>query len=80
MKYTNQMSGMKVEFYKSGIFRKGWRWRITAANNKIIAASTESYKNKSSCEDNLNVIYHQLRSYYNPHRVLEEVEKITLGI
>lgn len=27
----------------------GWRWRLRAANNKIIAESGEAYVNKSDC-------------------------------
>ena len=32
---------------------KQWRWRITAPNGKIIGASTESYKRRRDCEQNL---------------------------
>lgn len=28
-----------------------WRWNLTTANNKKIADSGESYKNKKDCED-----------------------------
>ncbi len=27
-----------------------WRWRLRAANNRVIADSAESYWNKSDCE------------------------------
>ena len=27
----------------------GWRWRLRAANNKIIAESGEAYVNKQDC-------------------------------
>lgn len=39
-----------LEFYtdKSGEYR----WRLTAQNGEIIAASTEGYSSKSSCESN----------------------------
>lgn len=33
-----------------------WRWRLTAANNKIIAASSESYWNKADCEHAINLV------------------------
>jgi len=56
---------MKIEIYKSGIFIKGWRWRIRAANGKIIAAATESYKNKQDCECNLISIHEVLEEYLN---------------
>lgn len=31
------------EIYRSGIFRKEWRWRLRAANGQIIATSGEGY-------------------------------------
>jgi uncharacterized protein YegP (UPF0339 family) len=33
-----------------------WRWRITASNGNIIAASCEGYKNKVDAEKNLRYI------------------------
>lgn len=30
---------------------KEWRWRLTAANNRVIADSGEGYKNFSDCTD-----------------------------
>jgi hypothetical protein len=33
-----------------------WRWRITASNGNIIAASCEGYKNKADAEENLRYI------------------------
>lgn len=48
-----------TEFYRSYNFRRlrnEWRWKITAANNKRIAASTESYVNRKDCEDNYFLI------------------------
>ena len=38
-----------VEFYRSGIFRKNWYWRIRATNGKIIGASSEGYRNRLDC-------------------------------
>lgn len=38
-----------IEFYKSGFFRKDWRWRIKANNGNIIGASSEGYRNKKDC-------------------------------
>lgn len=41
----------KTEIYKDA---KGeWRWRKVSTNGKIVGASTEGYKNKKDCEDNL---------------------------
>ena len=54
----------EIEIYKSGIIRRGWRWRIKADNGKIIAASTESYKNKKDCELNVEGIYKHLVRYF----------------
>lgn len=44
----------KHEIYKDA--RKEWRWRITARNGDIIAASCEGYKNKVDAEKNLRYI------------------------
>lgn len=30
----------------------GWRWRRTASNGRVVGASTESYVNRSDCENN----------------------------
>jgi hypothetical protein len=47
-----------VEIYstrtKSSLFlRKEWRWRITANNGKIIAASSEGYRNRKDLSINM---------------------------
>ena len=39
----------EVEFYRSGLIFKEWRWRIRATNGRIIGASTEGYKNRLDC-------------------------------
>lgn len=33
-----------------------WRWHLTAANNKIIAVSSESYHNKQDCEHSIDLV------------------------
>lgn len=33
-----------------------WRWRFVAANNRIIAVSSESYHNESDCLWSINLI------------------------
>lgn len=33
-----------------------WRWRLRAANNRIIADSGESYVNKSDCLHAINLV------------------------
>ncbi|WP_108308397.1 YegP family protein [Metalysinibacillus jejuensis] len=35
------------DFYKDN--SREWRWRRTAANGKIVGASTQGYVNKSDC-------------------------------
>jgi len=45
----------KFTLYKKWVIsrlRKEWRWRIKADNGNIIAASSESYVNKSDAEYN----------------------------
>ena len=44
----------KHELYKDK--SSEWRWRITASNGDIIAASCEGYKNKVDAEKNLRYI------------------------
>ena len=44
----------KHDIYKDAA--KEWRWRITASNGDIIAASCEGYKNKVDAEKNLRYI------------------------
>ena len=44
----------KHEIYKDAA--KEWRWRITASNGDIIAASCEGYRNKVDAEKNLRYI------------------------
>lgn len=39
---------MRYLVYKSWITRQ-WRWRLYAANNRIIANSGESYFNRQDC-------------------------------
>jgi uncharacterized protein YegP (UPF0339 family) len=33
-----------------------WRWRFVAANNRIIAVSSESYYNESDCLYSINLV------------------------
>jgi len=53
-----------ITIYKT-FWRKEWRWRIKAANGKIIGASTEGYKNRVDCVDNLKLLYNVLDEQYN---------------
>jgi len=36
--------------------RGEWRWRIISANGQIVGASTEGYKSKVACFNNLRLI------------------------
>lgn len=51
----------KYEMYRDQQFY--WRWRLVAANNRIIANSGESYHNKQDC---LNAIALVKNSAYAP--------------
>lgn len=42
----------EVIFYKRGLFKKNWYWRIKADNGRIIGASSEGYRNLSDCKYN----------------------------
>lgn len=47
-------NGRKIAVYKDA---KGeWRWKIQSSNNRVIAASSESYKNRKDAVKNLNSI------------------------
>ncbi len=42
-------NGDTWEIYQSG---GKWRWQRTAANGRIVGASTESYANRADCIEN----------------------------
>jgi uncharacterized protein YegP (UPF0339 family) len=44
---------MKYQVYRSG---GQYRWRLIAANGRIIAGSGESYHNKSDCLAGINLV------------------------
>lgn len=48
---------MKVEFYvdKAGKHR----WRVTAANNEIVGASTQGFSSRQKAEENLQLLHSQ---------------------
>ena len=52
-----------VEFYKSGIIFREWRWRVRATNGKIIGASSEGYKNRLDCVYNAQSLGLSLLEY-----------------
>jgi uncharacterized protein YegP (UPF0339 family) len=43
-------------FYVYRDSNKEWRWRFRAANKKIIAVSSESYKARSDCEHGIALL------------------------
>lgn len=45
---------MKFEVYKDNIDE--YRWRLKATNGKILADSSEGYKNKQDCLHAINLI------------------------
>jgi len=40
-----------LTFYRTRL-RRQWRWRLTAANHKVIGAATEAYHNRDDCVAN----------------------------
>ena len=44
---------MKTEFYQDNA--KEWRWRITAANGEIVAASSEGFKSEGGAKSNYRI-------------------------
>lgn len=45
---------MELEFYSDK--RNEHRWRVVAANNKIVGASSESFKNAKDCVRNYKLV------------------------
>jgi uncharacterized protein YegP (UPF0339 family) len=45
---------MEYHVYKDNLSQ--WRWRLKAANNKIIANSGEGYYNKQDCLDAIDLV------------------------
>lgn len=46
--------GVQVEVYQDASGE--WRWRMQAANGRIVGASTEGYINHADCMDNLYLV------------------------
>ena len=53
----------EVTFYKT-LFRREWRWRIKADNGRIIASSSEGYKNKQDCIYNAKSTAKSINSHF----------------
>lgn len=45
---------MYFVLYRDNSFQ--WRWRLVAANNRIIADSAESYWNKADAQAGINLV------------------------
>lgn len=45
---------MKYQVYRDQ--NNQWRWRLVAANGRIIAVSGESYWNKTDCLNAINLV------------------------
>lgn len=47
-------AGSRIEIYQDK--KNEWRWRLKAANHKIVAESGEGYKKRQGLEKNLNLV------------------------
>ena len=47
-------AGLRFEIYLDN--RGGYRWRLKAANGRIVATSGEGYKTKASCRDAIDLV------------------------
>jgi uncharacterized protein YegP (UPF0339 family) len=47
---------MRYEVYKSGWFRKEWRWRFISSNGRTIAVSSEGYRNFIDCLNSIDLL------------------------
>jgi uncharacterized protein YegP (UPF0339 family) len=45
---------MKFHVYKDS--KDEWRWRLKAANGKVIADSGEDYTTKQACKDGIDLV------------------------
>jgi uncharacterized protein YegP (UPF0339 family) len=48
-----QGSGLKFQIYKAS---GGFRWRLRAGNNQVLATSGEAYKAKADCRHGIDLI------------------------
>jgi len=52
-KFTDP-KGCRLEVYRDK--KKDWRWRLLAANNKVVAISGEGYKRKGTMQKSLDLV------------------------
>jgi len=50
------LKGLDVKYQMYKDVRRQWRWRLLAANNRIIANSGEGYVNKTDCLAAINLV------------------------
>ncbi|HYD37986.1 MAG TPA: DUF1508 domain-containing protein [Allosphingosinicella sp.] len=46
---------MHYEIYRTR-FRREWRWRLRAANGRILCASGEGFRNRGDCLANIDLV------------------------
>lgn len=49
------IAGLRFIIYKSGIFRKSWKWKAVARNNRIVA-SGRGFNEKEYATDSVSMI------------------------
>jgi uncharacterized protein len=47
---------MRFELYRSGWFRRDWRWRFISSNGRTIAVSSEGYPNYIDCLNSVELM------------------------
>ncbi len=47
---------MRFEVYRSGWFRREWRWRFVSSNGRVIAISSEGYRNREDCMNGIQLM------------------------
>jgi uncharacterized protein YegP (UPF0339 family) len=45
---------MKFHIYKD--YKGEWRWRLKAANGRVLADSGESYRTKAACREGVDLV------------------------
>lgn len=55
-----------IEIYRSKyrIFGQRWYWRLTAANNRVVAASSEGFYDRVGALENARLTYTMLAAHF----------------
>lgn len=61
----------KIEVYLDT--SKEWRWKVTHANGNVIGASSEGYKNKSDCLNNLKSLGEQITAWVSSESLKDAI-------